>query len=202
MQEDFHNPLTVQFPPTFRNALQNFNSLFPLNRMGVIVLIALPNVYAGMRLEAWRSEFPSSTESALWLAACFIIRDAPVTLFFLLDCVFSLIQRVFPLLYRRVMDDHVPRNTSPSCCDYEWFYFFCIPARIFLLLESFISLRRVPIGCLYCCSMGSKHPPCLMCLIALALVWLSPTRGTVIPCMKECRDNFQITYHLGDSLIQ
>ncbi|KAM5341708.1 hypothetical protein ACJ41O_014739 [Fusarium nematophilum] len=107
----------------------------------LILLLVLPGIYGGIHLLAVNSPFPSKLEQLLWKIASFdIIATMPV--FFMLTAVGSGISRRF-FEYESIAED-------------SWATFYKLPghimfiayglSRAFLVVESFISLRAVPIG--------------------------------------------------------
>ncbi|AEO69224.1 uncharacterized protein THITE_2052648 [Thermothielavioides terrestris NRRL 8126] len=100
--------------------------------------IALPGIYGGVHLSAWHFEFPTFAEHLLWKIMCFIIIGAVPTL----------LATLVGLLATSSNDDG----------EWQWVCYASVAvivvicsgcARIYIVLESFISLRRVPIGVYY-----------------------------------------------------
>lgn len=86
-----------------------------------------PVVYGGVHLSAWNFEFPTKTERLLWKIACFDIM-ATVPLLLLSCVIWTLLCKSFAkfLLYPCLL--------------------FYALSRFYLVVESFVSLRSVPIG--------------------------------------------------------
>ena len=100
----------------------------------LILLVALPLIYGGIHLTTWNFHFASQTEHLLWKIACIdIMGTIPlgVTLFM---CIMR-IQIDLDFLY-----EYIPWIIFPPL-------FICYAiSRIYIVVESFISLRHVPIG--------------------------------------------------------
>lgn len=123
-----------------RNAKAN-SKLSYLSSLGI-----LPIIYGGIHLAAWNFDFPSQVESLLWKFSSFIIIGLAPVLFLLLllslafeeyptDWLFSSVIKWFTILSFISLLSLVFLGSL--------LYTF---ARIFLVVESFISLRHVPIG--------------------------------------------------------
>ncbi len=119
----------------------------------LVLLPVLPAVYGGIHLLVANFEFPSPIEKLLWRIASFdIICTMPV--FFLLTYIGGIIS---------------PRSFKPDS-DSESFFatlyklpgnvLLClyVSARVYLVVESFISLRAVPIGVYWTPSWLQKLP--------------------------------------------
>lgn len=100
----------------------------------------LPLIYGGIHLAAWNFDFPSHVESILWKVSGFIIMGLiPVVLLLLF-----LGSAVGDYLTSSSVEDYIEAASVlglviPGVILYGF-------ARIFLVVESFISLRHVPIG--------------------------------------------------------
>ena len=103
--------------------------------------IPLTGAYGGIHLSAWNFEFPSRVESILWRTACFIIIGSSFALLAVPSL--SALQFYFLNPYRpnmRAMTEWV------GFC-FAGLLFLCYAAsRLYLVVESFLSLRHVPIG--------------------------------------------------------
>ena len=103
--------------------------------------IPLTAAYGGIHLSAWNFEFPSRVESILWRTACFIIIGSSFALLAgpSLEALHSYF--VYPSRPNmRAMTEWV------GYC-FAGLLFLCYAAsRLYLVVESFISLRHVPIG--------------------------------------------------------
>ena len=100
--------------------------------------IPLTAAYGGIHLSAWNFEFPSRVESIIWRTACFIIIGSSFALLAVPSW-----EHLRVLLFR----------CNPSDLTYTVGYgsagllLLCYAAsRIYLVVESLISLRHVPIG--------------------------------------------------------
>ncbi len=111
-------------------------------RFFIVLAVALPVVYGGVHLTAWGFEFPTAAELLWWKVACFII-----------------IGTVSGIVSTSAMIDPCFRDTNhwPERKTLEGLYrIFCISAlavygcaRLYIVVESFLSLRSVPIGVYY-----------------------------------------------------
>ena len=118
--------------------------LFMINeRRFLLLLVTLPLVYGGIHLATWDFHFASKTEHLLWKIACFdIMGTIPFgVLCFRGVCHFSLfLNRYF-------------NNKRVDKVEQAFLWLFYPPlatlyalARLYIVVESFISLRHVPIG--------------------------------------------------------
>ena len=104
------------------------------------VFIPLTTAYGGIHLSAWNFEFPTSVESMIWRTACFIIIGG----FFPLLALPSVL-RITPTLASG-------RRAWWTLADIVIYGFILLlflcyaAARLYLVVESFVSLRQVPIG--------------------------------------------------------
>jgi hypothetical protein len=130
----FHAKITERFD-------QEFSASF---RGGWLPCLLLPIFYGGIHLCAWNFEFPSLVEHTMWKAACLAtmcsVFAALVTLIVVSYIhhvlsarfvTFEKLEKLFLALARIL----VGLVLILTCC-----------ARIFLFVESFISIRRLPIG--------------------------------------------------------
>jgi hypothetical protein len=105
-----------------------------------LMLIALPMVYGSVHLTAWNFDFPSRVEQIMWRVACIIIAGG-----ILGSCTaFGIIFIVSGIgwmgkLVRKVGD----LLAVPFILSLVALYF---GARLFVIVESFISIRRLPLG--------------------------------------------------------
>ena len=89
----------------------------------------LPLIYGGVHLSAWNHLFPTSIEHVLWrVSGIGIIAAFP--LYILISC-FQLVDTGVTVLIRPLIL-------------LEFAFYFC--RRVFLVVEAFASLRRVPLG--------------------------------------------------------
>lgn len=109
--------------------------------------IVLPLVYAGIHLGAWDFRFPTQSEALCWKIACF---DIAVTMPILL--VLDLGRR---FIWTRRMQPSYETSWVRHIENAAWITFLYgtwtlltgyLTARTFIIVESFISLRSVPIG--------------------------------------------------------
>ena len=133
------------------------NSLFDF---GIWIWCALPVAYGGIHLSAWNFEFPSAVERLLWkIAAICTMAGIPVSF---LVCFALALMGIVAVIVE-------PKESSKSrpidSIDFTWLFempiwvilglavvygglaaLLYLLSRIFLVVESLISLRHVPIG--------------------------------------------------------
>jgi hypothetical protein len=105
----------------------------------IATLFVLSPLYGGIHLTAWNFKFPSHTEMILWKVSCLIIIGYFVATFVLLFCIGLLLAcvpgRVESTAGYIVIGVIVILSSFPY-----------ILSRLYIVAESFISLRYVPIG--------------------------------------------------------
>ncbi len=116
--------------------------------------IPLTAAYGGIHLTAWNFEFPSRVESIIWRTACFVIVGSSFT-FLVIPSWTSLMNRLYgrDYVYTRA-DKKISRSlksmralTLMMGLGSAGLLLLCYPAsRLYLVVESFLSLRQVPIG--------------------------------------------------------
>ena len=107
------------------------------NLVLLALLVALPLIYGGIHLTAWSFHFASQTERLLWKIACIdIMGTIPISVTFCV-CLY--------LITRIVKRLNEPINWLNWICLSPTFLFYAL-SRIYIVVESFISLRHVPIG--------------------------------------------------------
>ncbi|KAK3943220.1 hypothetical protein QBC46DRAFT_377836 [Diplogelasinospora grovesii] len=120
----------------------------------------LPAIYGGVHLFAWNAEFPSAPEALLWKISCISIMAMPSWLFLLI--LSALRYNLFRM--QRVSSSEGGRNNGVlhSIRTFVRILYICvicvisvigvafallyILARLYIIVESFISLRAVPVG--------------------------------------------------------
>jgi hypothetical protein len=118
----------------------NANIILRKNPLLLALLLALPAVYGGIHLTAWDLEFPSDMERLMWKIACL---DIITTMIGIVG-----ISYVFILIKNRWFH---PSNAMDlvgeivALCMLVSLVIYAL-CRMFLVVESFISLRKVPIG--------------------------------------------------------
>ena len=106
----------------------------------LLMLIILPIAYGGIHLAAWNFKFASKTEGLLWKVACIdIMTTTPAIVAFALTIKYAII--IF--MFLPPVDSIIWEVNFLSVFVLTLFYLL---SRLFLLVESFISLRHVPIG--------------------------------------------------------
>ena len=144
-------------------ALDKYDDLSPLKQTGILLLyllrffIPLTAAYGGTHLSAWNFEFPSRIESIIWRTACLIIMGSSFALLGApsLESLYRFHPRPtrsIDLKRRRRLNFIMPTWYGRTLMKRISYIFaglllLCYAAsRIYLVLESFISLRHVPIG--------------------------------------------------------
>jgi len=152
-ESDFHQALediSTNFPKLNDSAgilerlkwLELVDYIFNFPVFGVVAAF-LPVAYGGVHLSAWTFQFPTETELLLWKIACFdIMITIPTLLTFTL---------IYGFTYEWVPHDwlsfcnfhiiNIPLNVVAGVC-----LLMYALSRSYLVVESFVSLRSVPIG--------------------------------------------------------
>ncbi len=122
----------------------------------VVLAVVLPTIYGGVHLSAWNFEFPTPTEHLLWKIMCFVIIGAVPAMFGAMFF-FSLLLFCFTTLGEKFRITVIRNYENHAIFWADGYYKFvgvvvfaaysC--ARLYLVVESFISLRRVPVGVYY-----------------------------------------------------
>lgn len=113
-------------------------SLAVASNLLLILLVILPLIYGGIHLTTWNFHFASQTEQLLWRIACIdIMGTMPLAAIFF-TCVD--LDMDFSYSWPRVLVETI-----------HWIFFtslilFYTLSRVYIVVESFISLRHVPIG--------------------------------------------------------
>ena len=105
--------------------------------------IPLNAAYGGIHLTAWNFEFPSRIESIIWRIACFIIMGSSFAMLAapIVEKSRDTIKRFEGALSFSAFFEKITNY------GFFWPLFLCYAAaRFYLVVESFISLRHVPIG--------------------------------------------------------
>ena len=102
-----------------------------------ILPLLLTAIYGGIHLTAWNSVFPTSVEGILWKIACIIIM---ASFPWLLACLllFSAVDGLSMKYLTAVL-----KYLTATCAMAS---FLVVPSRVYVIVESFLSLRRTPIG--------------------------------------------------------
>jgi len=110
---------------------------FYFNQRALLLLsLALPIVYSGIHLSAWNFEFPTAAEATTWKVSCIAIASG-------IPCYFIFWIAFFMLKSITVISRVAPRSLRILL---RLTFFLMIAFRTFIVVESFISLRSVPIG--------------------------------------------------------
>ena len=109
------------------------------NRMFLLLLVTLPLLYGGIHLATWDFHFASKTEHLLWKIACIDIMGAiPIA---------CLYYEGFVLIARRLKIHYLESVYHyPLWAFYGPLSILYALSRLYIVVESFISLRHVPIG--------------------------------------------------------
>lgn len=106
------------------------------------LLITLPLAYGGIHLAAWNFQFASNIEHLFWKIACIIIMTTFIVITMTYLCILLLDdlirKRLLPSI-ERILDFLMEKSIFVLLLFYSL-------SRIYLLIESFISLRHAPIG--------------------------------------------------------
>ena len=115
------------------------------NNVFLTLLVGLPLVYGGIHLTTWNFHFASQIEHSLWKIACIdIMGTIPLGATFS-ACLFSFL-RSRSRRRRRVSTTMYILRTTVSLILLSPLFIFYALSRIYIVVESFISLRHVPIG--------------------------------------------------------
>ncbi|RMJ15938.1 hypothetical protein CDV36_004382 [Fusarium kuroshium] len=157
---EFEKPTDRRELP-FSHGERNLEVNFHVAIIGLALL--LPACYGGVHLAAWKWTFPSHFEGLFWKICClFIVCASPVM--FILDIAFmGLVEMIhYQHVNNHPDDKEDAEDESPKKKKRVWDYedialvaLFCfnipvlvmyIIARVYIVLESFLSLRCVPLG--------------------------------------------------------
>ena len=112
------------------------------------LLVALPLVYGGIHLTTWKFHFASQTELLLWKIACIdIMGTIPLGVIF-----YACIHPIWTTTYPDLVAGVYKKPAMGFVLQYITWTLFCFTfifytlSRIYIVVESFISLRHVPIG--------------------------------------------------------
>ena len=135
-----------------RDWVSNLDAL-PLKETGYLFLnllrfyLPLTAAYGGIHLSAWNFEFPSRVESVIWRTACFIIMGSSFALQAIRSWMGLVAYNMDQCNYCDIFG--MVWMTFSIVVGYgsAGLFLLCyVAARIYLVVESFISLRHVPIG--------------------------------------------------------
>lgn len=117
-----------------------FIQFFLAQRPLLVLTITLPVVYGGIHLSAWNFEFPTAAEATTWKVSCFVIALA-ISCYFLVSVALLIVSETDQ---RIINFDGVFRFFT------QFFviilFFLLVICRMFIVAESFIRLRSIPIG--------------------------------------------------------
>ena len=158
----FHSSMskTIKGWPRIKSLLArrcaNVNGNYPNDNSNTLLLTLwlLGSLYGGIHLALWNYDFPTRVESRLWKISAVTLGSVPalfVPLVLLIDAFgrapflpspTDRLRNIFPRFcsgVTKMLVSGVPQILWPAALIY-------IFARIFIVVESFISLRHVPIG--------------------------------------------------------
>lgn len=108
-----------------------------------IIVIVFPPAYAGVHMSGWNGAFPTTYESQIWTACSLFMASAPFATLFCVGMVVGCFKLHHSHREQRRLTRAVVSTSRILVRLMVLCYWF---ARIFLVVESFISLRVVPIG--------------------------------------------------------
>ena len=110
------------------------------------LLTHLPTIYGGIHLLALYFTFPTTVEHHLWMSSCVAIMSTPAIIIFHVTIVYPL--RWLFLCTRTDMRTcfKSPFLVRLCHCYFKLSVLIYVLARVYLVVESFISLRDAPIG--------------------------------------------------------
>lgn len=128
--------------PILRDPPQVIVDLF--RRPALLLLaLALPLAYGGIHLCAWSYEFPTAPERLGWIISAIGIAGALPSLLVVGFLFITTVASVMGCSYSERVDYWMVIVSRGMCYLLLVFY---VAARVFIVVESFISLRHVPIG--------------------------------------------------------
>ncbi|KAI1470253.1 uncharacterized protein F4812DRAFT_456258 [Daldinia caldariorum] len=160
------NRLRSPLRTRLRNRLRNrLRSPLRTSWLARLILVLVPALYGGIHLAAWNSDFPSAPEEWMWKISCFIIMGTiPALAIVSMIGIMIGIMIIIPIVVI-IGIMIVPRLDSWSDKQVEGFEhalkmgalisfgiaagiltIIFLGARLYVLVEVFISLRSVPIG--------------------------------------------------------
>jgi hypothetical protein len=108
-----------------------------------LMLIALPMVYGSVHLTAWNFDFPSRVEQIMWRVACIIIAGGIPGSCMAFAIVPALVRVGDCIFGEDLLEKIQDLALALSALGLVALYF---GARLFVIVESFISIRRLPLG--------------------------------------------------------
>jgi len=120
--------------------------MFLVSLRFMVLSMALSGLYGGVHLTIWGQSFPSYMEEVMWKVSCLLI----------ICCIpFVVISALFTFPLAGVLEDKREYQGKKSLYNIISGSFFAlmfpiglgyIAARVFIIVESFLSLRRSPVG--------------------------------------------------------
>ena len=127
------------------NGAKRFHKDYAHTPVFYILYLFLPLIYGGIHLSAWSFNFPTFVEHVMWKASSIIIMAGTFALLFMFFIPLGITSILESMDVINSCQEEISDERSMTCI------FFCIAplyiaSRIFLLVESFISVRHLPIG--------------------------------------------------------
>ncbi|KAM0547470.1 hypothetical protein ACHAPJ_010343 [Fusarium lateritium] len=126
----------------------------------MLLAVAITSLYGGVHLTAWQWKFPSYAEEIMWKVSCLLIICELLTFFLLVPACLVLLSINDNLA--KIIDDNMPKKWQSYWISGKELLYKCFSlcvglvlylmssayafARIFIIVESFISLRHAPVG--------------------------------------------------------
>ena len=128
----------------YRFMLDAFHSFAWSRPANAVLILLLPAVYGCIHLAASRYNFPTDTEKSLWVASCYVVVGAVPGVWIISAAVIS--------CFSAAGDNG--DTGSGSIVVLLWYNYFLmvtvsvlyVCSRVFIVLESFLSVRHLPVG--------------------------------------------------------
>ena len=120
-----------------------------------LMLIALPMVYGSVHLAAWNFDFPSRIEQIMWRVACIIIAGGIPGSLTAICIILIAVMAVYGAGCCIFGKDRIHKGIEDWIAIFGITLFFVLAlglvtlyfgSRLFIIVESFISIRRLPLG--------------------------------------------------------
>lgn len=129
----------------------DLQELFHGARSILALALMMPVIYGGIHLSAWNFEFPTVLENLLWKIAGIGIATTLPVLYALgvgMETVLAIVRKTVQVVFCRDQLRSEWRGVAQRINSYMGYVaiIFYTLARAYIVVESFVSLRRVPIG--------------------------------------------------------